>query len=86
MRAVAAGVGKGVVITARGREDMAPLYLTTPSPHRCCVRPTPGAESRRCLARALALLGPVLDGKRLELLKLANAPQSVLLRADEIIQ
>jgi len=26
MRAVAAGVGYGVVITARGREDMAPLY------------------------------------------------------------
>ena len=26
IRAVASGVGKGVVITARGREDMAPLY------------------------------------------------------------
>ena len=28
MRAVAAGVRKGVVITARGLEDMAPLYTT----------------------------------------------------------
>jgi hypothetical protein len=26
MRAVASGVGYGVVITARGREDMTPLY------------------------------------------------------------
>src|SRR4029453_1992926 len=45
MRAVAAGVGKGVVITARGREDIALLYAVevlgvnaTADPCRCYMK------------------------------------------------
>ena len=39
MRAVAAGVGKGVVITARGLEDMAPLYTTVAYARRLAQNP-----------------------------------------------
>jgi hypothetical protein len=42
MRAVAAGVGKGVVITARGLEDMAPLYTTVAYARR--LAQNPGAQ------------------------------------------
>lgn len=39
MRAVAAGVGKGVVITARGLEVMAPLYTTVAYARRLAQNP-----------------------------------------------
>ena len=51
MRAVAAGVGKGVVITARGLEDMAPLYTTVAYARRAGK----DREARERLEKAAAL-------------------------------